>query len=301
VEIVDAQLHLNDLGLEAGLLAMDAVGVDAILIDEHRGYDSQGRSLPGFPLEGGSLRHVSPLGELAVTLHPDRFAYLTRCEPDDPDIAEVIAGVRAKPGRLALRILSSSKYEGPLEVRGKAFAADVRHGRYDTYFTLAAKHRTPVFLQVNGLELPGDLDTARYILERNPELSVILDHLGVALADEKGVARPHRFDQFDDVLRLAEFPNLSIKWGHAIPLSEQPYPHEDIREQLHRVVSAFGANRVMWASDWTKDLKWNSWADSLTYIRDDPGLSLDDREWILGRTVRTVLDWPAPAQSRLDR
>jgi L-fuconolactonase len=63
---------------------------------------------------------------------------------------------------------------------------------------------------------------------------------------------------------------------------------------LLRVVEAFGKERVMWGSDTTQTVGHHSWAESLYYIRDTPELSDDEKRWILGGSLRKVLDWPGP-------
>ena len=50
----------------------------------------------------------------------------------------------------------------------------------------------------------------------------------------------------------------------------------------------------MWASD--KSVMFgHSWGDLLYCLRDDPQLSGEEKEWILGRTARKILHWPAAA------
>ena len=41
------------------------------------------------------------------------------------------------------------------------------------------------------------------------------------------------------------------------------------------------------------------WSDLLHYLRDDPELSPAEKQWILGRSARRVLNWApaAPAQA----
>jgi L-fuconolactonase len=297
MEIVDAQVHLNMIGLEAGLVAMDAAGVDALLIDEFWGFDDVGRPLPSYPLPGGSVRHTSPIGELAAARHPDRFAYLSRCQPDDPEIDRVIGELRGRPGRLALRILPYVPFPPSAGERAEndaavdAFAAELVGGRYDRYFALAEDARVPVFIQVNGIGIAGRLHAIRDVASAHPALPVIIDHLGVAMPGSRA-RRPDRFAQFTDVCALADLPNVHLKWGHATRLSEEPYPFPDVARALRGVVQAFGASRVMWASDWTLDLEWSSWAESFGYIRDDALLSDAERAAVLGGTVRRVLNWP---------
>lgn len=297
IEIVDAQVHLNMIGVDAGLVAMDAAGVDALVIDEFWGFDDRHRPLPSFGLPGGSVRHLQPTAELAVSKHPDRFAYITRAQPDDPDLDRVIGDLRSRPGAVGLRILPWVPFPPAAGERPEndaavdAFAAELVGGRYDRYFALAEDAAIPVFIQVNGIGIAGRLGAIRAVAQAHPRLLIVLDHMGVAMPGARG-RRPDRFTQFAEVCTLAELPNVSVKWGHATRLSEEPYPFPDVQTALRGVVAAFGAGRVMWASDWTLDLEFSSWAESFGYIRDDPHLTADERAFVLGGTVRRLLDWP---------
>ncbi|MFT4025639.1 MAG: hypothetical protein QM676_02380 [Novosphingobium sp.] len=41
--------------------------------------------------------------------------------------------------------------------------------------------------------------------------------------------------------------------------------------------------------------EFHTWPELLDCLRTSPDLSQDEKEWILGRTARKVLKWPAPA------
>ena len=48
----------------------------------------------------------------------------------------------------------------------------------------------------------------------------------------------------------------------------------------------------MWASDFTVTTDNHNYGESLFCIRCSDRLSDNDKEWILGRTARTILGWP---------
>jgi predicted TIM-barrel fold metal-dependent hydrolase len=115
----------------------------------------------------------------------------------------------------------------------------------------------------------------------------VIDHCGL----------PREIGEFDQVLALAKYRNVFLKWCHAprvFRAAEYPFP--EVMPHLARALDAFGRERIMWASDFTAIRTGHTWAEALFYLRDNPSLSEGDKEWILGRTLRTVLDWPAPAQ-----
>jgi predicted TIM-barrel fold metal-dependent hydrolase len=102
--------------------------------------------------------------------------------------------------------------------------------------------------------------------------------------------------QLDQVLDLARYPNLALKWSHAPSLlSEEPYPYRDVLPQLRRSIEAFGVERVLWASDYTQARAETNqaWAQMLYYLLDSDQLASNEKEWILGRSVRRLLNWNA--------
>jgi hypothetical protein len=66
---------------------------------------------------------------------------------------------------------------------------------------------------------------------------------------------------------------------------------------FRKVVDAFGPERILWASDHTQAVKAGlsphpaPYSHSLHYLRDTDVFSAAEKEWLLGRTVRTVLNW----------
>src|ERR1700716_765228 len=101
IEVVDAQVHLNQLVpdwrtaqpeavIATAIQAMDAVGVDAVLIAESRGFDAKMRPALGPELPNGAIRAEFPFSERAVAVHPDRFAYLVRVDLRDPELERIV-------------------------------------------------------------------------------------------------------------------------------------------------------------------------------------------------------------------
>ena len=98
--------------------------------------------------------------------------------------------------------------------------------------------------------------------------------------------------RFEQLLTYAKYPNVAVKWGHAPRLSREPFPYRDLLTQLRRVIDAFGVKRLMWASDFTVTTDNHTYAESLFCLRCSDLLSNNDKEWVLGRSVRKILDWP---------
>jgi hypothetical protein len=306
MEVVDAQVHLNqlvpdwrtadaDTVLATALVTMDAVGIDAVLIAESRGADAQLRPSLGTVLPNGAVRGHYPFSERAVALHPDRFGYLLRIDHTDPEFDRLVTEVHTTPGALCLRVT-------PILDTGEV--AQFEQGAYEPLFAVAERENVPIFTW-----LPGRAHLLERYLRAFPKLQVILDHTGVGVEPSRlGPVVPavrssvvptlaERLAQFDRVLELAQYPNLSMKWSQApAKLSAEPYPYRDVMPLLRRAIEAFGVERLMWASDYTqiRDTFGSTWAEQLGYVRNALELSDTEKVWLLGRSLRQVLHWPAP-------
>jgi predicted TIM-barrel fold metal-dependent hydrolase len=179
----------------------------------------------------------------------------------------------------------------------------LERGDYAPLFAAAEEFGVPVFAWV-----PGRSAMLVPYIRKFPKLLFIVDHCGVGVAPIRNGTLPPtmatsltptlaaRVAQLDQVCDLAQFPNVALKWCHAPNLlTEQPYPYPDLMPLLRRAIDAFGAERIMWASDYTvaRDHNGETWAHLLYYLLDADALSRTEKEWILGRSLRTLLNWPS--------
>jgi predicted TIM-barrel fold metal-dependent hydrolase len=171
------------------------------------------------------------------------------------------------------------------------------NGEYDRLFATAEKHHVPVFILLSGY-----VDLLRPYALRFPNLQFIIDHIGVEWPEPDAPASV-RYARLDPVLAMSDFPNVALKWAHVERLAADSYPFRDAMPHLRRLVDAFGADRVMWASDatQTKDPArphQATWAQLLHHLLDSELFSDDEKEWMLGRTVRSLLRWNRQAHGR---
>ena len=285
MDIVDTQIHIGPGGIAEALAQMDALGIRAALIDEYWLGGEPNR--PHHGLAGGVQRPVAPTAELAAQLHPDRFSYLLRVDVDDPDYAQIIRQLREAPGGRALRV-----DPGMSPARRKAFA----EGGYDHIFKAAAENGLPLF--AFAPDNPAAFARAARLF---PELKLIIDHCGVfsnsmriSFAQLPPLDEAAQMALYGEVLALGAYPNLALKWGHSSGMFDKPvWPGEGLWPILRQTIDAFGASRVMWASDFSVNQRGESWADLLYGVLGDPDLSAEEREWVLGKSIRTWLEWPA--------
>ncbi len=288
MDIVDVQLHLGPGPVEPTLEEMDALGIRSVLIEEfwfgEQGGGPYDALMPGFRLPSGAWRAVYPTALSASLRYPDRFGYFVRLNRHDPDLESHMRAIAAEPGARGFRVLATWSAEE---------LAALAAGAFDAFFDLAQNIGLPVCLFA-----PGHVELLPPYLRKFPRLQFVLDHMGIGMSihppgrTEAELARTNDPAYFDEVLKLAEFPNLAVKLSHApMLLRAGAYPFEAVRPHLRRAIEAFGVERLMWGSD-SSIMPNYTWADLLNYLRLDPELSEDEKVWLLGRTARKVFSWP---------
>jgi len=129
---------------------------------------------------------------------------------------------------------------------------------------------------------------------RNPDTQLVIDHLGL----QQPFAPPPPALPFADlpmVLSLAAQPNIAIKITGACTLSHEPFPFRDIWEPIERIVDAFGLDRCLWGTDWTRAVDLVSYEQGVEAFRVSDRLSDSDRATLMGGTLTRIYKW-APAR-----
>ena len=271
MDIVDAQIHLFiTMDETAGLAVMDSLGIQAALIDEFRGYDGDDPR-PGYRTAEGIYRPTATGAAAAAHSHPERFSWLLRVDPFDHEFERLMSDVKAAPQGRAIRLIARGDTEKQRLVEGACM----------DYFRAAQRIGLPLFVLT-----AGNAGLLEPYAKAFPDLPIVIDHCGL----------PQATADYDAVLALAKYRNIFVKWCHAPRIfGASKYPFPEARPYLARTLDAFGRERIMWASDFTASRGLYNWSEALYCMRDNPGLSEGDKEWLLGRTVRKVLKWPAPA------
>ncbi|MDO9710892.1 amidohydrolase family protein [Paracraurococcus lichenis] len=241
--------------------AMDAVGVDgALLVSVHTMY-----------------RYDASYAIEVQRQHPGRFALIKPVDPADPGVGETIADWVATPGTVAIRIM----------LRG-AVPSDPADPGINRVLAAAARHGMPV-----NLLAWGRLDQVAELAARNPDTLLVVDHLGLQQPFEPPVpAQP--WADLPKLLALAPHPNVAVKVTGACTLSHRPFPYDDIWDPLGRIFDAFGLERCLWGTDWTRAVALLSYADAVEAFRRTDRLSDSDRAMLMGGAVQRVYGW-APA------
>ncbi len=243
--------------VEQLLIEMDAAGVDRAVIVP-----------PSWIGEDNSD------GLRAAAAHPTRFAVMGRLDPSNPAVGQVMRDWLNTPGMLGVRLTFNTPQ----------FVAWLDDGSLEEFWTQAEFLGMPVMMAAPRLAAK-----LAPVAERHPGVPLIMDHLALP----RVVAAPLTRADFDDLLALARFPNVHAKASCMPAYSVQRYPHRDLHGHLQRVFDAFGPQRVFWGSDLTRLP--GSYRQCVTLFTEALRfLTVEDREWVMGRALSEVLHWPDP-------
>lgn len=135
---------------------------------------------------------------------------------------------------------------------------------------------------------PAHLSAVERWLSDHPGLMVVIDHLG---RPDLGDGAP--LDAVRALGRLARFPGVYVKVSAIPAMSRTAHPHADTWPWARAAADAFGADRLMWGSDFPLTASGESYARGLEVI----GLAmghLSERELgrLLAGTAREVYRLP---------
>lgn len=111
--------------------------------------------------------------------------------------------------------------------------------------------------------VPDQLPLADELARELPSLTMVLNHLGFCPHDMR--VDSHGRPAFDDPFpattraqlhRLSRRPNVYVMFSGQYAFSRQEPPYTDLDEVVHEIAGAFGASRMLWASDhpWTREV-----------------------------------------------
>ena len=234
---------------------MDEAGVDKAVIVQpiHYLYDN---------------RYVAA----CVRRFPDKFAAVGLLDRTAPDVADQLERLVKEEGFCGLR-LHLAKPDDPSE-----WAAPDQDATWKRAESLGA------CMQVYGPA--SHLPAVEPIIRRFPKVTVVLDHIGGAPIDENPP-----YPLLNNVLRLAECPNVYVKFTPKGHKSKLPYPFEDTFATYRRIFDVFGPERVMWGTDFPGVLRNIGYLPALDLFRTHLDfLTLEDKEWLFSKTALKV--WP---------
>ncbi len=206
--------------------------------------------------------------------HPNRFAIIKPVEPANPAVADVIADWKKTPGTVGVRIMLTKE---------SGLAAD--DPGLDRLVRAAVKHDFPI-----SVLFWGNLDVGTALIDRHPDARFVIDHLAL-MQPRTPPAPPQPWAELPKVLDLARRKNAVIKITGACTLSQKPYPFPDIWDPLARVFDAWGMERCLWGTDWTRAFAVVNYEQAVEPFRLTDRLSASDRAMLMGGACAKVFGW----------
>jgi predicted TIM-barrel fold metal-dependent hydrolase len=207
--------------------------------------------------------------------HPGRFAVVKPVDPADPAVADNMADWKRTPGAVAARMLL---------VRS-GLATDAADPGLNHVLATAARLSLPM-----NLHIAGRLEQGIELIRRHPDVQIIVDHLGLVQPHAPPVpAEP--WADLDKVLTLAALDNVAIKISGACTLSHRPYPYDDIWDPICRMIDAFGIDRCLWGTDWTRAVAFLTFQQGVDAFRDTGRISDGDKAKLMGANTARLYGW----------
>jgi L-fuconolactonase len=187
--------------------------------------------------------------------HPNRFRLVKPVDPTASAVIDTITDWAGTEGTVGIRIFLRD-----------TVSTDPADPAINRVLAAAAQHSLPV-----NVACTGRLDQARQLAARNPNTRMVIDHLGLP--------QPH--------------DNVAVKISGACTLSHEPFPYKDIWDPLGRVFDAFGFDRCMWGTDWTRAVGMLTYKQGVEAFRVTDRLSDSERAALMGGTLQRIYNWPS--------
>jgi L-fuconolactonase len=242
--------------------AMDEAGVDAALL------------VSPFTM----YRYDASYALEVYAKHPGRFGLIKPVDSADPNVGVTIAEWAETKGTVGIRIM----------LNREGVSTDAGDPGLNRVLAVAARHSLAVNLMATGR-----LAQAAGLAERNPATQLVIDHLGLPQPHDPP-APPQPFADLPKLLALAPHKNIAVKISGACTLSHQPFPYNDIWDPIWRIIDAFGLDRCIWGTDWTRAVALLTFKQGVDAFRVTDRLSDSDRAALMGGTLQQIYKWSPP-------
>ena len=278
--IIDAQLHAYERNTSArpwaGVLAgpPEATGDQTVAMMDEAGVDGA-ILISAFTM----YRYDASYALDVHRRHPGRFALIKPVDPSDSAVGEIIEEWKRTPGTVGVRMLLARS----------GLATDAADPGLNRVMATAARLAMPV-----NLHIAGRLDQGIELIRRNPDTQIVVDHLGLVQPHEPPLpAEP--WAELPKVLELARLENVTMKITGACTLSREPYPFADIWDPVCRMIDAFGIDRCLWGTDWTRAVAFLTFQQGIDVLRQTGRISHSDKAKLMGANTARVYGWSPPA------
>ena len=208
--------------------------------------------------------------------HPTRFALIKPVDPKDPAVGDVIAQWRKQPGAVAVRIMLTTREAG-LRPDDPGLDRIARE---------AARHGLPV-----NVLFWGNIDAGTTLIDRHPNTRFIVDHMAILQPRTRDALAADPWADLPKVLALAKRKNALIKVSGACTLSHKPYPYPDIWDPVRRIIDAWGVERCLWGTDWTRAFAVVNYEQAVEPFLNTDKLTDSERAMLMGGACAKAYGW----------
>lgn len=205
-----------------------------------------------------------------MAAHPGVFSGVAIVDHEQPDVADTMRAMAAR-GVRGFRLYTD---------KAKADAWQQSEGM-KRMWTAGAEQGLAMCLLAN----PDALPAVQRMCQAFPKTPVVIDHF--ARIGMRGAVDPQQLKMLTE---LARFPTVHVKVSAFYALGKKAPPYTDLEPMIRTLRDAYGAERLMWASDGPFQLaEGQGYQPSLALIRDRCGfLSSRERECLLRDTADRV-------------
>jgi L-fuconolactonase len=231
------------------IVQMDAAGIDkATLVQAYFVYEYDNR----YTID-------------SARAYPSRFTSVAVLDPMDPRSPDELSRLVEQEGVAGLRFM-----------RGRLPASSL--GEPATFPLWARLQSMKIPLAVN--DRIGEIPKIRKAMERYPDVMVAFEH-----AWGHKVGAPPSYDVLEPLFAFASNPNVYIKTAiNNIAAAREGGGTP--RQLYEKLVSVFGATRIMWSSNYPAHPKFGSVKERLDIAKHELAfLSAEDQAWIFGKSA----------------
>jgi predicted TIM-barrel fold metal-dependent hydrolase len=207
----------------------------------------------------------------AVKRHPERFRIVGMVDDHKPHAGEAMKGL-LKQGVTGFRITPFIRKDHPEKWLDSA-------GMQEMWKT-GAETRQAMCCLISASDIPGVDQMCR----KHSDTPVVIDHFA-----RIGYDGELRDSEIKSLCDLSRHKHVSVKISAYYALGKKKPPHDELIPVIKRLLEAYGPQRLMWASDSPYQLEPpNTYASSISLVRDRLDVSDDDRQWLLRKTAEKV-------------
>jgi predicted TIM-barrel fold metal-dependent hydrolase len=202
---------------------------------------------------------------------PERIRVFGRLDPTAPRIVEEIDAWHEHPLTVGVRL---TLFRGKRDWAG--------NDAWTPFWRRCEELGVPV-----AVYAPEQAAALGALAREHPGLVLLVDHCTLSHA-------PDTFDRWEDLLALHELPNVVMKVSYfPEATAADGYPFERGQRRLQEVYERFGADRMIWGSNFPPVLTACSYAEALAFVAEECDfLTAEDRDKVLGGTASRLLGLP---------